>query len=167
MRTIEILPGTSISDAAERLVEEADRSGMICKADFNGCELVATPGLSRPNDLTGAYYEHCQVAARNYRNSHACGDELGAEVILTLVAILRSQMEFALKADFAPFLNDAKRVVSMAAESASCDGSHIKAARDIFNADNTHGGKFNNCQKAMLFIAAVELMEEYAAKVGQ
>jgi hypothetical protein len=157
---IDILPGTTISDAAEHLVERAERTGVVCTADFNGCVLEATPGLSRPDDLTDAYYEHCKVASRNYRNSRACGDELGAEVILTLVAILRSQMEFALKDQFAGFLVRARHVVEKT--SIGCDGSHIKAARDLFNIDNQNGNHLNNAEKSMLFIAAVELMQEQA-----
>lgn len=41
---VELLAGTSISDAAEDLCELADRVGVMIEARFNGVMLLARPG---------------------------------------------------------------------------------------------------------------------------
>jgi hypothetical protein len=88
--------------------------------------------------------------------------DLAIEVILTVIAILRDMMQHAMQDDYRSNLEAAKRTVSKAAILPECNGSNIGAAQSIFDTDQRFGNTLNNGQKAMLFIAAVELTQEQA-----
>lgn len=161
MKWIEINPCTEIQDAAIAIVFEANTSGEEVRAKFNSFTLIALPHQTDEDELIAAYYRHM---AGNELTRHADpGTELGAEIILTTVGLLRDMLLHGFGEDkFNAFRMHARKVVTKAQQLPECGGSSIKAARDVFNADVNFGNQLNNGQKAMLFIAAVELMQEQA-----
>jgi hypothetical protein len=161
MKRLDIPPMTSIVDAAIAVVTTANHIGEECCANYNGFDLVAHPLVTDEDDLIQAYYRH--MGEMHGTLEFHPGDELGAEVILITVGLLRDCLLYGFGEDqFNEFRLAARRVVDKARKLPDCGGSAIKAARDLFNNDAKFGNKLSNAQKAMLFIAAVELMQEQA-----
>lgn len=160
MTTIDLTPDCTIEDAAIAVVTTANHTGEECRAKFNGFDLVALPLVTDEDDLIAAYWAWVREGIDS-QNEPQRGDELAAEVILILVAMFEDMLKKAMR-DYEVVRAKAREVVSRCADTPECDGSHIKAALDIFRADQQFGRKFHNGQKAMLFIAAVELMQERA-----
>lgn len=164
MKRIEIQPMTTIEDAAIAVVTTANHTGEECRADFNGFDLVAHPLVTDEDDLIQAYYRH--LAANEAGDGSRPGDELAADVILILTAILRDLLKQGYgRQQFAQTLQFARNAVTRGmAELPETGGIPISAARALFNYDQQFGNQMTHGQKAMLFIAAVELMQEQAAE---
>lgn len=163
MKWIEIDPGAEIDDAATAIVFEANTCGEEVRAKFNSFTLIALPHMTDEDELIAAYYRHLSEAFR--RRSADQGAELGAEVILILTDLLQDLLASALdRRTYESLRRGARQAVGNSASFPGAGISHIKAARDVYATDAANGRKFNNAQKAMLFIAAVELMGERAGK---
>lgn len=162
MKWIDLEPLTTIEDAAIAVVTTANHTGDECRANFNGYELAAQPLVTDEDELIQAYYQHC--AGNDPQERSRPGDELGAEVILITVGLLRDCLLYGFGEDeFERFKDAARSIVAKAQLIPESGGSPIKAARDIYETDRKFGNRLTNVQKAMLFIAAIELMQETAA----
>ena len=164
MKEIYIDKGCTIEDAAIAVVATANMEGVQCRAKFNGFDLVAHPLVTDEDDLIASYFAwQCERVDAEHGLEH--GDELAADVILILTALLRDLLLQGFgPQQFKATLQFARNAVTRGvAELPETGWIPISAARALFNYDQQFGNQMTNGQKAMLFIAAVELMQERAA----